>query len=135
MPKKTITNVQTKPVGFAPILGRYFDQCGIVDIVDEHVPTDPRRKVLTHGQACIAMITGILFQVMQLYSICQFAKETTVLDVLFPKIGSHAFFDDRLADSLDALYDYGLCNLETMITGHMMTKLYLPSRNESTRNV
>jgi transposase len=120
MPKKAITNAQTKPVGFAPILGRYFDQCGIVDIVDEHVPTDPRRKVLTHGQACIAMITGILFQVMQLYRICQFAKETTVLDVLFPQIESKDYFDDRLADSLDALYDYGLGNLETMITGHMI---------------
>lgn len=120
MPKKSLNNVQTKPVGFAPILGHYFDGCGIVDIVDEHVPTDPRRKVLTHGQACTAMITGILFQTMQLYRICQFAKETTVLDVLFPNIRACEYFDDRLADSLDALYDYGLGNLETMITNHMI---------------
>jgi transposase len=120
MPKKAIHNVKTKPVGFAPILGHYFDECGIVDIVDEHVPTDPRRKVLTHGQACIAMITGILFQTMQLYRICQFAKETTVLDVLFPTIGAHEYFNDRLADSLDSLYEYGLGNLEAMITSHMI---------------
>ena len=120
MPQKAINHVHTKPVGFAPILGRYFDKCGIVDIIDEHVPTDPRRKILTHGQACVAMVTGILFQTMQLYRICQFAKETTVLDVLFPKIQSHEYFDDRLADSLDALYDYGLGNLETMITGNMI---------------
>ena len=120
MPKNSIDNVQTKPVGFAPILAHYFDKCDIVNIVDEHVPTDPRRKVLTHGQACIAMITGILFQVMQLYRICQFARETTVLDVLLPGIDPKEYFDDRLADTQDALYDFGLGNLETMITGNMI---------------
>jgi len=120
MPKNIVQRVHTKPVGFAPILAHYFDKCGIVDIVDAHVPTDPRRKVLTHGQACIAMITGILFQAMQLYRICQFARETTVLDALLPGIAPHDYFDDRLADTLDALYDFGLGNLETMLTGNMI---------------
>jgi hypothetical protein len=59
--------------------------------------------VLTHGEAGIAMITGILFQVMQLYRICRFAGETTVLKVLLPNIEPHQYFDDRLADTLDAL--------------------------------
>ncbi|WP_459904061.1 DUF4277 domain-containing protein, partial [Desulfosarcina cetonica] len=89
-------------------------------MVDAHIPTDPRRKVLTHGQACIAMVTGILFQVMQLYRICQFAKESTVLDVLLPGIAPKEYFDDRLADTLNALYDFGLGNLETMITRTMI---------------
>lgn len=121
MHKNIINDVRTKPVGFAPILAHYFKKCDIVDIVDTHVPTDPRRKVLTHGQACIAMITGILFQVMQLYRICQFAKESTVLDVLLPGIAPQDYFDDRLADTLDALYDFGLGNLETMITRTMIS--------------
>lgn len=120
MPKNVINDVKTKPVGFAPILAHYFEKCGIVDIIDEHVPTDPRRKALTHGQACIAMITGILFQVMQLYRICQFAKESTVLDALFPGIAPQDYFDDRLADTLDALYGYGLGNIESMITSTMI---------------
>jgi transposase len=120
MPRPVIHDVKTKPVGFAPILAHYFEKCDIVDIIDEHVPTDPRRKVLTHGQACIAMITGILFQVMQLYRICQFAKESTVLDVLLPGIAPQEYFDDRLADTMDALYDYGLGNLEIMITSAMI---------------
>jgi transposase len=120
MPKKRINNVRTKPIGFAPILAHYFEKCGIVDLVDTHVPTDPRRKVLTHGQACLAMVTGILFQVMQLYRICQFAKESTILDVLLPGIAAEEYFDDRLADTLDALFDFGLGNLETMITRTMI---------------
>jgi transposase len=125
MPEHVVTNVQTKPVGFAPILSHYFKKCGIRDIVDEHVPTDPRRKVLTHGQACIAMITAILFQVMQLYRICQFARESTVLDALLPGIAPEDYFDDRLADTLDALYDFGLGNLETMITGAMIREFHI----------
>ena len=62
-----VKNVKTQGVGFAPILRHYFTQCGIERIIDENVELDPRRKVLTHGQAAVAMITGILFQVMQLY--------------------------------------------------------------------
>lgn len=120
MPKNVIDHVQTKPIGFAPILAHYFKKCGIVDIIDDRVPLDPRRKILTHGQASMAMITGILFQAMQLYRICQFAKEQTVLDVLLPEIAPEEYFDDRLADSLDALFYYGLGNLETEITRHMI---------------
>lgn len=120
MAKNVIENVQTKPIGFAPILAHYFEKCGIVDIIDAHVPVDPRRKVLTHGQASMAMITGILFQAMQLYRICQFAKEHTVLDTLLPGIDPEAYFDDRLADTLDALFYYGLGNLETRITRNMI---------------
>ena len=56
----------------------------IAEIIDENVPLDPRRKVLSHGQASVAMITGILFQVLQLYRLCKFAAETTVLEIIFP---------------------------------------------------
>jgi len=118
-----INHVHPKPVGSAPILVRYFEKCGIVDMVNEHVPTDPRRKVLTHGQACLVMVTGILFQVMQFYRICQFAKETAALDALLPGIAPPDYFDDRLADSLDALYDSGPGNLGAMITGTMKSLL------------
>jgi hypothetical protein len=52
-------------MGFGPILRYYFDQCGIARIIDDHVELDPSRKILTHGQAAVAMITEILFQVMQ----------------------------------------------------------------------
>jgi hypothetical protein len=115
-----ITNVTTQSIGFAPILRHYFEKCEIAGIIDRNVTTDPRRKVLTHGQAAVAMITGILFQVMQLYRICQFARQSTVLDVIFPGIKPEEYFDDRLADTLDALYNYGLGNLELELTKHMI---------------
>ena len=120
MATPVIKNVQTQAVGFAPILRYYFDQCGIANIIDDHVELDPRRKILTHGQAAVAMITAILFQVMQLYRICKFATEKNVLKVLLPQIEADQYFDDRLADTLDALFNSGIGDLDMLITGNMI---------------
>jgi transposase len=120
MSKPVIENVQTQAVGFAPILRHYFDQCGIQRIIDELVPLDPRRKVLTHGQAVVAMVTSILFQVMQLYRITKFASEKNVLQVMTPQIAPEDYFDDRLANTLDALFAAGIDNLELSITRNMI---------------
>ncbi len=128
MKTPVIKNVQTQAVGFAPILRYYFDQCGIAKIIDDHVELDPRRKILTHGQAAVAMITAILFQVMQLYRICKFASEKTVLKVLLPQIEAEQYFDDRLADTLDGLFGYGLGDLDMLITGNMIDVFNIESQ-------
>ena len=127
MSQIVIPDVQTKGVGFAPILRHYFEKSGIAEIIDKNVPLDPRRKILTHGEASVAMITGILFQVLQLYRVCKFARETTVLDVIFPEIGPDEYFDDRLADTLDAVYNYGIGNLETLLTQRMISEFEIAS--------
>jgi hypothetical protein len=73
------------------------------------------------------MITAILFQVMSLYKVCKFAKESNVLDIIFPQIGPDEFFDDRLGDTLDAIYKFGIGNLELLITRHMGSELTKPT--------
>jgi transposase len=122
MAKNIIESVETKNIGFGPILRFYFEKCNIAQIIDENVPLDPRRKVLTHGEAGIAMITGILFQALQLYRLCKFASDRTVLGVILPGIAPEEYFDDRLADTLDAIFDYGIGNLETLITQKMISE-------------
>jgi transposase len=128
MATPVIKNVQTQALGFGPILRHYFDQCGIANIIDDHVELDPRRKILTHGQASVAMITAILFQVMQLYRICKFATEKNVLKVLLPRIEPEQYFDDRLADTLDALFEYGIGDLDMLITGNMIKVFNIESQ-------
>ena len=127
MTKKSMESVKTTGVGFAPILRHFFERCGIEKIIDQNVVLDPRRKVLTHGQACIAMITSIMFQTMQLYKIHQFADRTTILDVILPGIASCEYFDDRLADTLDALFNYGIGDLELLLTQQMITNFDIDS--------
>ncbi len=120
MTTSVVQSVTTQPVGFAPILQCYFERCGIAKIIDDNIELDPRRKILTHGEASVAMVTSILFQVLQLYRICKFASESTVLDVILPGIAPEEYFDDRLSDTLDAIYDYGIGNAEMLITQHMI---------------
>ena len=127
MATSVVKSVQTQPVGFAPILQCYFERCGIAKIIDDNIELDPRRKILTHGEASVAMVTGILFQVLQLYRICKFATETTVLDVILPGIAPGEYFDDRLADTLDAIFDYGIGNLEMLITQNMIQEFNIKS--------
>ena len=127
MTTAVIKNVQTQSVGFAPILGYFLEKSGIQRIIDEQVDLDPRRKILTHGQAAVAMITAILFQVMQLYRICKFASEKKVLKVLLPHIEPEQYFDDRFADTLDALFAFGIGDLEMLITRHMIQAFEIES--------
>lgn len=115
-----IKSIKTQGLGYAPILRHYFERCSIAGIIDENVPVDPRRKILSHGQACVAMITGILCQMMQLYNMCKLAEDTTMLDVILPKISPKEYFDDRLEDTLDAIFNYGLGNLEVLLTRRMI---------------
>ena len=132
MTTSVVESVETQSVGFAPILKHYFERCDIAKIIDDKVDLDPRRKILTHGQASVAMVTGILFQVLQLYRICKFADETTVLDVILPGIAPCEYFDDRLADTLDAIFDYGIGNLETLVTKQMIDEFKI--KNEVCHN-
>lgn len=112
-------NVETKQVGFAPILLHYFQKCDIANIIDQNVTLDPIRKLLTHWQAIIAMITAI-FKVTSLYRVYQFATEPGVLDVIFSDISPNEYFDDRLGDILNVVYQYGIGNLEILTTRKMM---------------
>ncbi len=127
MAKKFVQTVKTRGVGFSPVLKHFFDKSGISEIIDDNVPLDPRRKTLTHGQAAVAMITGILFQVSQLYKICQFADETTILEVMLPGIAPAEFFDDRLADTLDAIFAHGIGSLELLATKNMIAQFDIES--------
>ena len=81
LPSPEFPKVQTQPIGYAPILRHYVERCRLVEIIDQHVPLDPRRTELTHGQACIAMMTGILHHVFQLYNIRKFATDSDILQL------------------------------------------------------
>ena len=115
-----VPSVRTRPLGYAPILQCYMERCQLISLIDRHVPCDPRRTVLTHGEACVALIAGIFHQVFQLYAIQKFATVTDILQVILPHIPSDAYFDDRLGDTLDALYTAGLGDLEVILTRHML---------------
>jgi len=86
--------------------------------------TDPRRKVLTHGQAAVAMdYRNLVFRSCSFTASAGVASEKKVLNVLLPQIEPEQYFDDRLADTLDALFAFGIGDLEMLITRHMIQAL------------
>jgi transposase len=124
-----VPRVRTQPIGYAPILKFFLERCQLIPLIDRQVPLDPRRTGLTHGEACVAMIAGIFHQVFQLYALQKFATATDILQVLLPGIAPDAYFDDRLGDTLDALYDAGLGDLELILTRHMLDEFGITVRS------
>jgi len=57
-----------------------------------------------------------------------FATEKNVLKVLLPQIEADQYCDDRLADTLDALFDYGIGDLDMLITGNMIEVFKIESQ-------
>ncbi len=130
-----VPSVETQVVGYAPMLKFFMERCQLIPLIDRHVPLDPKRTELTHGEACVAMITGIFHQVFQLSALQKFATATDILQVVLPDIGPDAYFDDRLGDTLDALYTFGLGDLELISTRHMLEEFGITVRsahNETT---
>ncbi|MCP4398827.1 MAG: DUF4277 domain-containing protein [bacterium] len=58
-----VPHVETQVIGYAPILRFFMERCQLIPLIDRHVPLDPKRTELTHGEACVAMIAGIFHQV------------------------------------------------------------------------
>jgi hypothetical protein len=48
--------VETQAIGFFLILKFFFEESRVQTIIDQHVPLDPRKINLTHGQASVAMV-------------------------------------------------------------------------------
>ena len=71
---------------------------------------------MTHGEAGVALMTGIFHQVFLLYALQKFATDTDIFQVILPHSPTDAYFDDRLGDTLDARYTAGLGDLELILT-------------------
>lgn len=53
----------------------------------------------------------------RLYNLRKFATDTEILQMLLPDIAPDAYFDDQSANTLNALYDHDIGNLERVDAG------------------
>jgi transposase len=63
-----------------------------------------------------------------MYKIEDWVKETTYLRVLFPDIKSEYFNDDRIGDTLDALYEANVCNIFTQQSINIIDEFNLETK-------
>jgi len=80
----------------------FFEESGVQTIIDQHVhltPEEnywPRSGFGSHGYRHI--MSGI-----PNVSIMPFAEKSQILNIIFPDIAAKEYFDDRMADTLDAI--------------------------------
>jgi transposase len=115
------TNLITKKIGSAPLLKYYIDRMGVVSIIDSIVEKHPLRKI-SHGEAVAGLLAYLLNDGRALYQMEKWADESAILDYFFPEYNSHDWTDDRLADSLDGLYEAGLEKIQGAISASIVSE-------------
>lgn len=114
-----LSQIITKKVGSAPILNHFIKRMGVVSIIDDLVPPHPDRKI-SHGEAVAGLMAYLLNGGRALYRVEKWAEEAWILDQLFPGYRPEDWTDDRLGDTLDALYQAGLEPIQGSISAHIV---------------
>lgn len=118
--RSRIIKVANYPIGSGPALAYYFEKMNLVQTIDEYVPIDKRRSQLSHGQGVAALVAMVLNHGHALYQLEKWAKNNKILSTIFADIAVNAYTDDRLADTLDALYHADLDIIQAALTVSMI---------------
>lgn len=119
---KAQLTVITKKIGSAPILKYFIERMGIVSIIDQLVSTHPNRETITHGEAVAGLVAYLLQGGRALYRVEQWAQDTEIASEIFPQYQASDWTDDRLDDTLDALYISGLESIQGTISTHLVSE-------------
>jgi len=114
----------TKKLGSAPLLKHFIDKMGVIPIIDNLVEKHPNRKI-SHGEAVAALLVYLLNDGRALYQMENWANENSLLQYLFPEYQPGDWTDDRLSDTLDAMYDAGLEMVQGSISGNIISEFSL----------
>jgi transposase len=120
--KEEELSIITKKIGSAPILKYFIERMGIVSIIDKLVQTHPNREIITHGEAVAGLVAYLLHGGRALYRVEQWAEDTEIASEIFPQYLASDWTDDRLDDTLDALYLFGLESIQGAISTHLCSE-------------
>lgn len=115
----SVAEVITKKIGSGPILKHYIEKMGVVPIIDRSVPKHPSRKI-THGEMVAALMIYQLCGGRALYRMEKWAQETAILSYIFPQYQASEWTDDRIDDTLEALYKVSLEGIQGSISPHIV---------------
>lgn len=119
----------TQKIGSGPILKHFIERMGITKIIDSIVETHSQREALTHGEAVAGLVAYLIQGGKALYRVEEWAQDYSVTDIMFPQYQSGDWTDDRLDDTLDAIYDGGLEGIQGAISANIVSEFSI-SLNE-----
>jgi len=112
----------TAKIGSGPILKHFIERMGIARIIDSMVDTHPNREAITHGEAVAGLVAYLIQGGKALYRVEQWAQDYSVADIMFPQYQSEDWTDDRLGDTLDAIYVAGLEGIQGAISANIVSE-------------
>jgi transposase len=107
-----------------------FDELGIGEVIDRATRHHPETRIVTTGDAVKAMVlNGLGFVNQQLYLVPRFFQDKPTSRLLAPLlIEAQHLNDDALGRALDALYNYGVTALYSLIAATAAERLGLAPR-------
>jgi len=105
-----------------------FDELGIGEGIDQAIAQALTKRTVSLGQAVKAMVlNGLGFVNQQLYLVPSFFQNKPLERLLGPGIHAAHLNDDVLGRTLDALYEYGVTSLYSLIAARAAQRLGLSS--------
>lgn len=103
-------------------------QLGVAQIIDDIIPPDPR-STITAGECCELMcINGLGFTSRPLYLEAQFFSTKPVSRLIGRRLSAEEITDDRLARTLDTLYQAGCERIFKEIVSRAVTQFNIDTR-------
>ena len=119
----------TKAVDHLGLIAGMVDELGIVDVIDNAIEQDMKKRHLSIGQVVKAMIlNGLGFTSRPIYLTPQFFQ-TKALDILIGKdVKPSHLNDNTIGRALDSLYTHGVSALFSLVCAQAYKALHLKSR-------
>ena len=97
----------SKDLSHHGIVATVCDQIGLVDIIDQIIPPDPKAEITTGESVKLMVINGLGFSSRPLYLEAQFFESKPIERLLGRNLNTDQITDDRLGRCLDRCYENG----------------------------
>lgn len=116
--KTSAAQYSTKVLDHLGLVAGMCSELKIAELIDTHLPNDSADKILSTGNAIVGLIlNGLGFVNKRLYLVSHFFKNKPVDKLLnVSYLESSHFNDDALGRSLDAVYEFGVSKLYSLIS-------------------
>jgi len=104
---KTAEHYSSKELNHLGLVSGMYDELGLGEVIDQLIPQDDEKRVLSIGQAVKAMVlNGLGFTNRALYLTPHFFKDKPVSHLIGEGIEAEHLNDDVLGRALDAIYQF-----------------------------
>jgi transposase len=120
---------QSKALDHLGLVAGMYDELEIGQVIDQAIVQDMDKRTVSIGQAVKAMVlNGLGFVNQQRYLVPRFFQDKPVERLLGAGIQAEHVNDDVLGRSLEALYAFGVTEMDALISCQACGKLKLPVR-------